>query len=157
MTSKNSKPVSVAQDNIGKRLAEVARWWRTALDERLRPTGLTQAKWLVLLDLKRRSEGSLQKELARNLAVECPTLVRTLDALEEANLVQRRPSKDDRRAKTVHLTARAREVVVEVEVTAAQLRDEAVKDIDPRDLDAFLRVLDGIANNIKKPHDALDA
>jgi len=147
--SENLTSISVARDNVGKRLGEVARRWRTALDDRLRPIGLTQAKWLVLLDLKRRSEGCLQKELARNLSVESPTLVRTLDALEAIDLVQRRPGINDRRAKTVHLTDRARLIVDEVEQSAAQLREDALKDIDSQDLDIFLGVLERIANNIK--------
>ena len=147
--SENLISISVTRDNVGKRLGEVSRRWRTALDDRLRPMGLTQAKWLVLLDLKRRSEGCLQKELARNLSVENPTLVRTLDALEAIDLVQRRSGINDRRAKTVHLTDRARLIVDEVEQSAAQLREDALKDIDSQDLEIFLGVLESIANNIK--------
>ena len=147
--SENLISISVTRDNVGKRLGEVSRRWRTALDDRLRPMGLTQAKWLVLLDLKRRSEGCLQKELARNLSVENPTLVRTLDALEAIDLVQRRSGINDRRAKTVHLTDRARLIVDEVEQSAAQLREDALKDIDSQDLEIFLGVLERIANNIK--------
>jgi len=147
--SENLISISVTRDNVGKRLGEVSRRWRTALDDRLRPMGLTQAKWLVLLDLKRRSEGCLQKELARNLSVENPTLVRTLDALEAIDLVQRRSGVNDRRAKTVHLTDRARLIVDEVEQSAAQLREDALKDIDSQDLEIFLGVLESIANNIK--------
>jgi len=147
--SENLISISVTRDNVGKRLGEVSRRWRTALDDRLRPMGLTQAKWLVLLDLKRRSEGCLQKELARNLSVENPTLVRTLDALEAIDLVQRRSGVNDRRAKTVHLTDRARLIVDEVEQSAAQLREDALKDIDSQDLEIFLGVLERIANNIK--------
>jgi len=146
--SENLTSISAARDNVGKRLGEVARRWRTALDDRLRPTGLTQAKWLVLLDLKRRSEGCLQKELASNLSVESPTLVRTLDALEAIDLVQRRPGINDRRAKTVHLTERARLIVDEVEHCAAQLREDALKDIDSEELEIFMQVLDRIAKNI---------
>ena len=149
IVSENLISISVTRDNVGKRLGEVSRRWRTALDDRLRPMGLTQAKWLVLLDLKRRSEGCLQKELARNLSVENPTLVRTLDALEAIDLVQRRSGVNDRRAKTVHLTDRARLIVDEVEQSAAQLREDALKDIDSQDLEIFLGVLESIANNIK--------
>lgn len=147
--TENSTTVPMIRESVGKRLGEVARRWRIALDDRLRPTGLTQAKWLVLLDLKRRSEGRPQKELAYNLAVENPTLVRTLDALEAIELVQRRPGIDDRRAKTVHLTERARSLVNKVEHSAAQLRDEVLKDINPQDLKLFMSVLDRIASNIK--------
>ena len=147
--SENLTSISVARDNVGKRLGEVSRRWRTALDDKLRPIGLTQAKWLVLLDLKRRSEGCLQKELARNLSVENPTLVRTLDALEAIDLVQRRSGVNDRRAKTVHLTDRARLIVDEVEQSAAQLREDALKDIDSEELEIFMGVLERIAHNIK--------
>lgn len=138
------------RENTGKQIAAVARQWRTALDDRLRPTGLSQAKWLVLLDIKRQGEGRLQKELAKNLGVEGPTLVRTLDALEAIQLVQRRSRATDRRAKTVHLTKKAHALVAEVEQTAAHLREEILDDISPNDMEVFLQVLDRVSLNIKK-------
>jgi len=143
------KTASEARENTGKRIGTVARQWRTALDGRLRPTGLSQAKWLVLLDIKRHGEGRLQKQLAHNLGVESPTLVRTLDALEGIGLVQRRPGVNDRRAKTVHLTEHAHQLVIEVEQSATQLREEVLDNIAPADMQVFLSVLDRMASNLE--------
>lgn len=144
-----SQTTSENRENTGKRIAAVARQWRTALDGRLKPTGLSQAKWLVLLDIKRQGEGRLQKELAKNLGVEGPTLVRTLDALEAIELVQRRSGITDRRAKTVHLTERAHALVGEVEQSAAHLREEILDGITSNDMEVFLTVLDRMSSNIK--------
>ena len=92
------------RDAFGFRLGRLSRWWRGQIDERLRPQGLTQARWIVLVNLRRGGEGMQQKDLARFVGVEGPTLVRVLDYLEGENLIERRADTSDRRAKSVHLT-----------------------------------------------------
>ena len=65
--------MAVAEDNLGILVGETARLWRYALDQRLQPLGLSQAKWLVLLHLSREN-GLMQKQLARRVGIEPPTL-----------------------------------------------------------------------------------
>ena len=40
-----------ALPNVGRQVGLLARLWRTELDNRLRPHGLSQARWLLLLHL----------------------------------------------------------------------------------------------------------
>ncbi|MCO6389412.1 MarR family winged helix-turn-helix transcriptional regulator [Aliihoeflea sp. 40Bstr573] len=63
-------------------LGRVSRRWRTRLDERLRNTGLNQARWTVLLQLSNFGPAS-QRELAERVGVEGPTLARVLDRLAD--------------------------------------------------------------------------
>ena len=60
----------------------VPRDWRAAIDRRLAPLGLSQAKWQPLLYLLRAEEPPTQADIARFLEVESPTVVRLLDRLE---------------------------------------------------------------------------
>lgn len=128
-------------DRFALILAETARNWRNKLDQRLKPLGLSQAKWRVLLYLAKDGDGLMQKELAERLSVEGPTVVRLLDRMSADGWVQRRESPSDRRAKTVHMTAKARRTVERIEAMARQLRGELFADIPRTELLACLDVL----------------
>lgn len=133
-----------AREKLGPTLGETYRLWRGLLDERLRPLGLSHARWMVLLHLSRRGDGIVQKALAEWLGIEGPTLVRQLDRMAEDGWLERRESSDDRRAKTIHLTRQARAAVKKIDAVAAGLRNELLQGIKASDIDACLRVMQHI-------------
>ena len=136
--------MTTTQEQLGMTIAEVSRCWRAKLDERLRPLGLSQARWMVLLLLSKRGDGVVQKALAEWLGIEGPTLVRILDRMTEDGWIERRESTSDRRAKTVHLTKQSSAVIKQINKIAAQLRGELLADINPADIEACMRVLQKI-------------
>jgi len=131
-------------DTFGLLLGETARTWRTKLDQRLRPLGLSQAKWRVLLHLNMAREDLTQKELSERLGIEGPSLVRLLDRMETDDWVERRASPSDRRAKTIHLTARAMDTIREIKRIATRLRGELLSDISATELAMVSDVLQRI-------------
>jgi MarR family transcriptional regulator for hemolysin len=126
---------------FGALLAETARVWRQRLDERLRPLGLSQAKWVALYRLARMAEAPTQAALAAELGVEAPTVARLLSRLEAAGYVERRPAAGDRRLKVVHLTARARAEAARIDRVAADLRGELMAGLDSTEFEAAFRIL----------------
>jgi MarR family transcriptional regulator for hemolysin len=135
---------------LGVAIGQIARRWRARLDQRIAPFGLTEARWLVLLSLARRGDGVTQKDLAARLAIEAPTLVRTLDWLQRQGFVERRAVPSDRRAKTIHLTDKARPVLLRIEAEAAAVRAEILADIPEQDLTACLAVLGRVAQGLAR-------
>ena len=133
--------MSTTHEQLGLVIGETARCWRTKLDERLRPLGLSQSRWMVLLHLSKRGDGVVQKDLAEWLGIEGPTLVRTLDRMTEYCWIERRESATDRRAKTVHLTKQSRALIKKIDKVAVQLRHELLADIDSKDIETCMRVL----------------
>ncbi|TKT74399.1 MarR family transcriptional regulator [Aquamicrobium sp. LC103] len=129
-------------------LSRVSRRWRTRLDERLKHTGLTQARWVVLLQLSKFGAAP-QRELADRISVEGPTLVRTLDKLEELGLVTRRACEDDRRVKFIHLTPQAEPVIAEITRIADELRLEILADIPIGELDQAWRTLKTVGDRLE--------
>ena len=105
--------------------------------QRIAEYGLTEARWLALLAISRGGEGMTQKDLAGRLLIEGPTLVRTLDWLEGEGLVERRESPHDRRAKTLHLTAKARPLIHRIEAAATGVRAEILAGIPEAELAAL--------------------
>ncbi|HXA08337.1 MAG TPA: MarR family transcriptional regulator [Chthoniobacterales bacterium] len=131
-------------ETIGQLIHESARIWRNKLDQRLRPLGLSQAKWRTLAHLSR---GHLtQCDLAQRLSIEEPTLARLLGKLESDRWIKRQCAPHDRRCKTVHLQPKSSALLQRIEKTARDLRHELLEAIPARDLQICLRVLTDIRN-----------
>lgn len=139
---------SAPRDRIGFDLSRMARLWRSRLDERLSPLGLTQAKWVILLHLSKSGGFLPQRELVHRVGVEGPTLVRVLDGLERMGLIERQESRTDRRTKTVHLTPEAKPILIDIMRIAADLRSEVLAGIDDEALMVCLGVFGRMAANL---------
>lgn len=137
-------------DTIGPLLHGVARAWRLKLDDRLRPMGLSQAKWRTLLRLSMSPGPLTQAEIASHLGIEEPTLVTLLHRLEDDRWVARKNAAHDRRCKTVHLTRRAQRVIEEINEEAFKLRHELLDEIPASDLRTCIQVLDRIRQKAEK-------
>ncbi len=85
-------------------LLQASRAWRRVADTAAANFGLSEATAYPLVMMSRLGEGPRQTVLAEAMGVEGPSLVRLLDQLCAAGLVQRREDPSDRRAKTLHLT-----------------------------------------------------
>jgi MarR family transcriptional regulator for hemolysin len=130
---------------FGRQLARAARQWRRAVDRELQPFGLTEATWLPLIRLARAPEAMRQKELAAALSVDGSAVVRILDSLQAAGLIERREETGDRRARAVTLTPAGRELVARVEASAQAVRDRALSGLSAADVETTARVLDHVA------------
>ena len=128
-------------NRFGSALAETARVWRMRLDKRLKPLGLSQAKWRALLSLARDGEGMTQTALAERLGIEGPSLVGLLDRLAADGWIERLVCVDDRRARRIYLTEKARSTLEEIEAVATELREEIFGDIPREELLDCLDVL----------------
>jgi MarR family transcriptional regulator, transcriptional regulator for hemolysin len=133
-----------APERFAMLLPETTRAWRNRLDKRLRPLGLSQAKWLAIYHLAHAGEGMTQKELAARLGVEAPTLVGLLDRLARDGLVERHESTRDRRSKRVCLSPKASAILQQINQVTAQLRQELLAGVTPEDLQTCIRVLQSI-------------
>ena len=137
-------------DLFGPLLHGTARAWRLKLDERLRPMGLSQAKWRTLMHLSIAPGPLTQSEIASHLGIEEPTLVTLLHRLENDRWVARKNSSHDRRCKTVHLAPRAQRVIEQISDAAFKLRHELLDDIPASELQTCMRVLERIQQKAEK-------
>jgi MarR family transcriptional regulator for hemolysin len=136
---------------LGLILFGTARAWRTKLDQRLRPLGLSQGKWRTLMHLSQGGNKLTQKEIAENMGIEGATLAGLLDRLENDGWVKRRDVAHDRRCKTVHLQRRSKSVLDKIFNAAHDLRTELIEDISQRDLETCIRVLAKIKEKAERP------
>jgi MarR family transcriptional regulator, transcriptional regulator for hemolysin len=127
--------------SFGALLSRAYRQWRRAADQRLQPFDLTEATWLPLIRIARSPTPPRQKDLAASLSLDSSSVVRLLDNLETAGLIERREEASDRRAKVITLTVRGRAIARKVEAVAAQVRRDALKELSERDIETTIRVL----------------
>ena len=93
----------VIEESLGYLVNRAARAFAGHLADELRPYGVGIGQWAVLLHLWG-TDGTTQAELARRVAIEQPTMVRTIDRMERDGLVTRVPDPSDRRASRIELT-----------------------------------------------------
>jgi len=142
------EPALGVREAFGAELRRVFFRWRSCFDAELRASGQTLARARVLALLAQEEDGLLQRELASQLSIENPTLVRLLDGLERQGLVARVPEAGDRRANRVALTSQASPVAAEVTGISGRLRDRVLQGVDEADLATALRVLRSISANL---------
>jgi MarR family transcriptional regulator for hemolysin len=128
-------------ETFGQLLHGTARAWRQKLDERLRPVGLSQAKWRTLMHLSLAQDPLTQAEIAARLGVEEPTVVTLLHRLEREDWITRTNSPHDRRCKMVLLGRRAQRVIAQINATADKLRHELLAEVTESDLKTCMKVL----------------
>lgn len=128
-------------------LAETAAAMRRAFDRRASALGTTRAQWRVLARLARQ-DGQRQVDLADALDVEPITLCRMVDRLSDSGLVERRPDPADRRARRVHLTAKAAPVVESLRALAEEFFDEALGGVGNEEREIVRDALRRIRGNL---------
>ncbi len=107
---------------FGQMVTRVARYWRRAVDQALLESNLSQATALPLLIISRRGQMARQGEIADELGLEGPSLVRIAEMLVSEQLVIRREDPTDRRAKLFSLTPLGRERVKTIEAALSEVR-----------------------------------
>src|SRR5438034_3755189 len=141
-------------ETFGPLLHGTARAWRQKLDERLKPMGLSQAKWRTLLHLSLAPDALTQTEIAARLGVEEPTVVTLLHRLEREDWITRRNSHRDRRCKEVLLGWRAQRIIAQIKTVASELRHELLADIPASELRTCIKVLTQICEKAEKRDEA---
>src|SRR5215813_13732514 len=147
-----SRPATSARAVFGSLMAHAARQWRRAADLRLRPFGLTEATWLPLVRIARAPRPPRQKDLAASMSLDGSSVVRLLDNLEAAGLIQRHEG-DDRRAKIIRLTPRGRAIADQVETVARRVRSDALAGLSDKDVETAVRVLNHVCRALEAAQD----
>jgi len=133
--------------NFGFLLKDVSRLYTRRFEERAAAIALTlpQCKALAYLS---RYEGVSQKRLAELIEVEPMTLVRMLDRMEADGWVERRSDPDDRRARSLVITAKAKPLIEHIWRLAGETRAEAFDGLSDRERMQLLELLERVHTNL---------
>ncbi len=118
------------------------------LDYKLENFNLTGAQFCVMTKLFE-EEGLTQTQLAHRLYIESPTLVRTLDRLEEAGLIERRRVPSDRRAFHIFLTEKGHELKDVLMQKGHEVHEIAVKGLSEQETEMLKDLLFQLWQNLE--------
>jgi MarR family transcriptional regulator for hemolysin len=96
--------------SFGFLVNDVARLFGRRFTQNGKRLGLTRAQCRTIGYLAR-NEGINQAGLADLLEIRPMTLVRQIDRMEDAGWIERRPDPNDRRARRLYLTGKARPIL----------------------------------------------
>src|SRR5438445_8256228 len=122
---RNPPPRSRREESLGYLVNRTARLMAHELAEKIRPAGVAIGQWAVLLFLWAR-DGMTQAELSRVVAIEPPTMVRTIDRMARDGLVSRALDPDDGRLSRIYLTERGRALRDELGPLAVAVNEEVL-------------------------------
>lgn len=122
-------------------LTHAARGYIAAADKMTGAFDLSHATAWPIVMIGRLGNGVRPGAVADALGLEPPSLVRVIDQLVAAKLVERHDDLGDRRAKTLHLTATGRDSAARLEAALSPFRRKLFENIDAADIAACARVL----------------
>ena len=126
-----------------------ARLFAQALAERINPMGLAPAQFQCLLELWR-EDGLTQRDLVQRLDVEQATMANTLKRMERDGLIERRAHEGDARARTIHLTGRARDLQGPAQAEAQAVNARATAEMSDEERTAFLDLMTRAVDALRK-------
>ena len=132
---------------IGLQLALTAKTISMAFNAALQTQGGSVPVWLILNALTHERLAT-QVDLARSLGIEGPTLTRHLDNLEEAGLVERRRSDEDRRAVRVALTTSGEAAYRSMRGEVIAFNDRLLRGISGAEEDQLRDLLERLGANV---------
>ena len=123
------------------------RSWARIVGRRLRQFGITGGAAIALVALSRedvKASGLHQIDLAELIGISGSSLVRFVDQLCDAELVQRHQDDSNRRAKRIVLTPHGRALAARLEEELHLVRQEALSELPVADLEAAARFANAI-------------
>jgi DNA-binding MarR family transcriptional regulator len=138
-----SAPPDEPERDLGELFARITQRLIEAERPILDRHGLAMWPYIVLVRLAR-SPASTQQELARQIGYDKTRLIRILDELGEAGLIERVPDPNDRRARIVTVTDTGRERLIAVRAEIRTMESEFLARLSDAQQRSLRRALDSL-------------
>ncbi|WP_428309772.1 MarR family winged helix-turn-helix transcriptional regulator [Hydrocarboniphaga sp.] len=148
-SSDTTVPTATPADQLIALVRDLTRSLRADIDSRLEPMGLSQAQWRPLLILHKAGGPLSQTELARQLDIEAPSLVRLLDRLAEKNWIERRSAPGDRRVRQVFLMPDSQQLIAQILPVVHEVKEQALAGLAAGEIAVCLQALEKIRDNLR--------
>lgn len=128
--------IAFLTNKVAKELADV-------FNRKLLAHGITRSQWIAMYYISLNDQIN-QKELADLVGTKESTIAGILNRLENEGLIKREVSTEDKRQKFLRLTELGEEKNKVYSQIAENFKDTCVEDIDPKDIEVFVRVLNSM-------------
>ncbi len=137
-----------AEKASGFLLRHAVRLYNAALQRRLNALDCATGQYPVLLFLWEKDDQT-ETELGRKARVSQPTLVRTLDRMVDAGLIQRHRSKSDKRTVQIRLTKKARDRQAPLLEAGMEVEEQALDGLAPEERAMLNDLLRRVVTNLE--------
>lgn len=139
-------------ESAGYLINHTARLCFKGLHEQIAPLGLAPAQFMTLLELWR-EDGLTQKELVERLDVEQATMANTIARMERDGLIERRPHPDDRRARSIYATEKAKALEVDAIRAAMRVNEDMLAPLTVEEQKKFIQLMQRVIAGKKAAQD----
>lgn len=143
-TTADQKPASeIRKSSTGWLIKSLGAWLDHQMDIRLTPLGLSKGQFAIIMTLLE-NEGVTQAEIGRKVLMPGYATTRNIDKLELNELLKRQRHKSSRRAHSIYLTEKGRELApalfsIVKDVNSVFL--ESIDDKNRKELNGILTML----------------
>lgn len=142
---RQKKPFKSLEQEAFLNILRTAAVLDDAFEQLLKPHGITVAQYNVLRILAgAEPDGLCRNEVRDRMLTRMPDMTRLLDRMEEAGLVVRARSWEDRRMVSTRVTARGRRILDDLEPAVAREHRELLGRLGPSRLKALIEALTAI-------------
>lgn len=134
--------------SLAQRVPQVARSWRLLADEALAELRVSTSAGWCLVHLSRLGPDARQAELAGQLGITQPSLVRTLDQLAAAGLIRRLPHAQDKRSNRIQFTDAGRDLAERIETRLGELAQQLFDGVPDAAIEITVNMMDLIGHRI---------
>ena len=136
------------QGSIGWMIQRIAAQLDREMTRALRPLGLTQLQFAVLMSVLE-EDGQSQAQIGARFNQPAYAISRALNGLEKAGLIARKANPDNRRALRIHATKKGQALTPELTAIVARVNADLTRDLSPEDRAAA----HGLLARMLPPHD----
>ena len=134
-------------DSAGYMTNWAARLFAKSIDKRLSPLDVTSGQLPIFFALAGERQAT-QADLTKSAAIEQPTMAATLNRMEKAGLIARRPDDADKRRTIVQLTPKAEEKAQAIREAVETVNGLALSALSELERAAFLDILNRICASL---------
>jgi DNA-binding MarR family transcriptional regulator len=147
------KPITLPPHKVLLSIYHTASRLRRKAGEFLRPFGLTDVQFNLLMLLQHQSDpggGLSQAQLGSMMLVNRADITSLIDRMEKANLVARTATPSDRRCNIIHLTDRGRQLLAQIEPLYAKEVKRVIASLSDKEQAKMMQALEKVRASIYK-------
>ena len=128
------------KDSFGYHINKVTNAIRNQFNKCLKPFGIT-GEQLAIMKVINDHPGSMQTQIAKMISKDKTTVTRAIDSLEKKGLILRKRDKRDKRAYSIEITEKSKEILSKT-IPIAEKYDELVKSkVSNKETETFFKIL----------------
>lgn len=133
---------------LARKMPQVARNWQLLADGALAEFRVSNSAGWCLVHLAGMEPEVRQADLAEQLGITQPSLVRTLDQLEAMALVERVPNPDDKRSNRIALTPTGTDLAGRIEERLDNLRRDLLEGVPDAAIEITVNLMELLGQRI---------